>query len=237
MLLSAPWECASLEKLGDMDSVATPLWKGLRGRGCLWHRTSLDALRKIICDKQIIPNTGQFPTTTAQSTGSIARYISATSLFDFDTATEHEIYNQESKFSSVLTRYLPDVSILIGIKRDNIIESELLLPSEIHDCPRISALSEEDKLRLVYIPVVEALHLGPIQTSAFSSYIMTAFREGGGYHSHELGAASVADPVSVMLNIGGEWIADHHRRVKERHSRGEYTLAEMLEDIYARNNA
>jgi hypothetical protein len=71
-----------------MSDQKLSLWGLLRGRGHLWHRTSVAALDGILRDHEITPNEGQFETTTSQSKASYARRMSAVSLFDFDTASD-----------------------------------------------------------------------------------------------------------------------------------------------------
>jgi hypothetical protein len=212
---------------GEPSPDFLPLWRLLRGHGNLWHRTSLPSLERILDEGIIIPNTGQFVTTYSQSKVSYSRHLGAVSLFDFDTSDEPYIFEHEWKWSTVLTGYLP-AGVLIRIRREVLDPTKLLLPSDISgDDPRLSTLPDKIRRAQMVIPAVEALHIGSIPALAFDGFILTAFKSGGGYLLHEV--AERVDAFRVLSNISAQWTADHERLIAERHARGEYTLAEMIE--------
>jgi hypothetical protein len=204
-----------------------PLWTRLRGHGYLWHRTALPSLERILGDGKIVPNTGQLATTFGQSKVSYSRHLGAVSLFDFDTSDEQYIFEHEWKWGSVLTGYLP-AGVLIRIRSDALERANLLLPANVSGGdPRLDSLPDEIRRMHMVIPAVEALHIGPIPASAFSGFILTAFKDGGGYLLHEV--ASDADAFQILSEISAKWSAGHERLTAERHARGEYSLAELIE--------
>jgi hypothetical protein len=214
------------------DRRFLPLWSQLRGHGHLWHRTSLASLESILRDGQIVPNHGQFEPTFPQSKGSYAHHLSAVSLFDFDTADEPYIFEHEWKWGTVLTNRLP-AGVLVRIRREDLDRAKLLLPTEIsQEDHRLDALPDDIRRMRMVIPAVEALHVGPISIAAFSGFILSAFGERDAYLWHEV--PSGADAWRVLSEIAAEWQAEHDRRTAERHARGEYTFAELLEASLAK---
>jgi hypothetical protein len=220
-------------QVDEMESPVTPsppflpLWARLRGHGHLWHRTSLPSLENILRDSEIVPNMGQLQPTYGQSQVSYARHLSAVSLFDFDTADEPYIFEHEWKWGMVLTGQLP-AGVLIRIRREAVDRANLLLPTEISGGDhRLDTLPKEIRKMHMVIPAVEALHIGPISASAFSGFILTAFKEHGGYLWREVG--SDADAFRILSEISAKWNANHERRTAKCHASGEYTLAEILE--------
>jgi hypothetical protein len=201
-----------------------PPWARLRGRGHLWHRTSLQSLEGILRDGEIVPNTGQLQPTSLQSKVSYAWHLNAVSLFDFDTVDESSV--SEYGWGTVFTSELPIV-VLIRLRREAPDRAKLLLPTEIRGDRRLDILPDEIRQKHMVIPAVEALHIGPISASAFSGFILTTFKEYEGYLWREVGPD--ADAFRVLSKISAEWNADRERRTAERHARGEYTLAEMVE--------
>jgi hypothetical protein len=204
-----------------------PLWGLLRGHGHLWHRTSLPSLECILREGAIIPNTGQFATTFPQSKISYSRGLGAVSLFDFDTSDEPYIFDHHWKWITVLAANLPPV-VLIRIRRHALDPAKLLLPADIsRGDPRLDTLPDEVRRGQMVIPAVEALHIGSIPVSAFDGFILIAFKSGGGYHLHEV--AERPDALRVLSDVGAQWTAARERLTEERHARGEYTLAEIIE--------
>jgi hypothetical protein len=130
----------------------------------------------------------------------------------------------------VLSGHLPAGAALIRIRREALDRAKLLLPTEIlRGDHRLDTLPDEIRKMHMVIPAVEALYIGPISASTFSGFILTAFKEYGGYLWQEVGLD--ADAFRVLSEISAEWNADHERRTAERHARGEYTLAEMVEQV------
>lgn len=128
----------------------------------------------------------------------------------------------------VLTTKLP-AGVLIRIRRDALDRTKLLLPPEIlRGDQRLDPLPDDIRRKRMFIPAVEALHIGPISTSAFSGFILTASEEHEGYLWQEVGFD--ADTLRVLSEIGAKWNAV----LEQRHAREGYTLAEKLEAAIAR---
>jgi hypothetical protein len=195
-----------------------PLRARLRGHGHLWHRTSLPSLEDILRSGEIVPNTGQFPSTYTQSEHSYARYIGAVSLFDFDTASEAEFETRRYDYSRG--------DVFIRIRRDALDQKMLSRAEDKLTDPRLDTLSDKDKHKLVCIPYLEVLHIGSIPETAFEGFIF-APESGGDYCWHE--TTSDAAGLRDLLEIATKRTAKEERERAERHARGEYTLAEMVE--------
>lgn len=164
---------------------------------------------------------GQLHPTYGQSKVSYACHLRAVFLFDFDTADAPDIFEHELKWAGLLA------GVLIRIRRDALDRAKLLLPTEISlDDHRLDTLPDEIRQGYMAIPGVEALHIGPIPASAFSGFILTAFKEDGGYLWQEVGPD--ADAFRVLSKISAEWNADHERLTAERHARGEYSWKDVL---------
>lgn len=210
--------------------TAEPLWKRLRGRGRLWHRTSLDSLKSIIRAGQITPNSGQFATRFGQSAVSWSRHLGGVSLFDFDTSADDYIEEHQWKWDNVLTSGLP-AGAVIGIDRQKLDESELLSPAQLRDGDvRLERLPEEIRKMQMRIPAVEAIYLGPVSTSTIREIVLTATHDRGGYYWFE--EQRGINAVEPLLQIAKSWQVEHDKRTAERHARGEYTLAETLEKAH-----
>lgn len=204
-----------------------PLWARLRGHGHLWHRTSLPSLENILRDGEIVPNAGQLRPTYCQSKIGHAWHLGAVSLFDFDTANEEFIFEHHWKWETVLIGQLPSAWVLIRIRREALDSSKLLLPTQVSSGDhRLDALPDEIRRARMFIPTVEALHIGPISALTFSGFALAAFKELRGYLWQEVELAS--DAFRVLSEIAESWKVDHEREAAERHARGEYTLAEIL---------
>lgn len=206
---------------------SVPIWKRLQGRGRLWHRTSLDSLKGIVRDGQIRPNTGQFPTSFGQSKVSRSRHLQGVSLFDFDSSPDPYIEEHEWKWATVLTHVLP-AGVLIGIDRDALERRQLMLPAELRDGdPRLAPLPEKIRAMQMRIPAVEAIYLDTVPVAATRELILTAFHDQGGYYWYE--EASGIQGLQALTDVASSWKADEDRRRVERHARGDYTLADLIE--------
>lgn len=212
-------------ELPDTQSLLlSQLGTRLRGHGHLWHRTSLKSLEGILRAGAIVPNIGQLPETFPQSNGSYSRYLNGVSLFDFDTSNERNIFDSEWAWQSVL---INNLSVLIRIRRDALDRAKLKLPSEISSS--VECVNEptgtNERVRML-IPAVEAIHIGPIPSSAFSGFILATFKNGGEILWHE--AEHGSDPLVELSQIGAAWKAAHELRRAERKARGELDLAELV---------
>jgi hypothetical protein len=213
----------------ELPPSFVPLWALLRGHGHLWHRTTLPALEGIFREKAILPNRGEFPNTFCQSKVSYSRHLKAVSLFDFDTATEQRISEHRRKWMDVLVANMPRVDILIRIAREALDRNRLVLPDEVSgDDVRLNALCEKVRKMRMYLPGVEALHIGPIGVETFTGFILLS-GEGQEYHCHEAAFNGEHEAIRAMSTTATEWTNDYERRTAERHARGEYTLAERLD--------
>src|SRR5262249_34947248 len=155
----------------------------------------------------IVPNAGRFPVTHSQSAVSYSRHLGAISLFDFDTSDEKYIFEHEFKWQTVLTERLP-AGVLICISREALEPPKLLLPAEIsRGDRRLDVLPDEIRRMRMCIPAVEALYLGPISTSKFNSFILTAFDDGGGYRLREV--TFDFDALHVLTTTATEWQVQH----------------------------
>jgi hypothetical protein len=144
-----------------MNGQKLSLWGLLRGQGHLWHRTSVAALDGILRDQEITPNTRQFETTTSQSEASYARRMFAISLFDFDTASDEDFETHQYDYwrGDVFIRIRRDALDPAKLRRAEDIWAEEMLP-------------DEDKHKLVRIPYLEVLHIGPVQDDVFDGLIL-----------------------------------------------------------------
>jgi hypothetical protein len=202
-----------------MSGQELSVWGLLRGHGCLWHRTSLAALDGILRDHEITPNTGQFEATTTQSKASYARHMRAVSLFDFDTASAAD-------FETHRTDYWRG-DVFVRIRRDALASTKLRRAEDISTEPHLHTLSDEDKHKLVLIPYLEVLHIGPVPESAFDGFILIS-PSADFWHETTSDAAGLKE----LLEIAGKWNAAAERELSERHARGEFTLAELVEASY-----
>jgi hypothetical protein len=201
------------------------LWDRLRGHGHLWHRTPIPSFERILHDQKIVPNIGQLPVTFGQSKVSYAWHLNAVSLFDFDTADERVIFGR-CEWESVLLN-ASHAGVLIRIRRDALDRTKLLLPTEIaHGDSRLDPLRDDIRQGRMFLPEVEALHIGPISSSAFSGFILVASAPTGGYLHHE--AEVTAGVFRLLSEINAGWNTEHERRTAQRHARGEYTLEELV---------
>jgi hypothetical protein len=171
-----------------------PLWSALRGHGYLWHRTSLTALRSILSDHEITPNTGQFPSTFRQSGNSHGRSMHAVSLFDFDTASERDVLDHRYDYCSG--------DVFIRIRREALDSTKLLS----HSC--FNALPDATRHERVYVPYLETLHIGPIPETAFDGLILAPINAGD-YFWHE----TTSDEIGLrdLLEIAVKRKADEER--------------------------
>jgi hypothetical protein len=148
----------------------------LRGNGTLWHRTSVESLASILEHGAIEPNDGRFTETYPQSRVSYGKMISAVCVYDFDSAPLDEIYEHAWKWASFLKDQDP-ATVLIGI------DCWRLNPDNVRPPGTVRLDTRDDKLVCIeadgtvrpyamYIPAVEAWHIGPISTVHFREYLV-----------------------------------------------------------------
>lgn len=204
------------------QSVET--WRLLRGKGALWHRTSLVALTAILQDGEIRPNTdGRFHREHGQSDVSYARHLGGISLLDFDSETEQRIEEHADKYS--LIRGMPP-QVIIELSRSALESPCLLLPSVMTagTDPRLDALPPEIRRARMYVPAVEAVYTGPISTSAFTSFVLIA-RDYGGQRLWRSFPVSATDELHTTAK---EWLETSEAAKAQRHATGDFTIAELM---------
>jgi len=87
-------------------------------------------------------------------------------------------------------------------------------------------LGEEDKNKIVFIPFLEVLHIGPVDENAFDGFVLLADR--GSWHETSSDRAGLNE----LSKIAAGWVTDAERKKLERHARGEYSHAELVEASY-----
>jgi hypothetical protein len=195
----------------------TDLWNVLRGHGHLWHRTSLASVSGILANHAILPNQGQFPNTFPQSENSSGRVIGAVSLFDFDSAPEAEFEIHRHDY------WRGDV--FIRIRREALVANNLIRATDMWNDPRLGDLAEDDKSRLVYVPYLEVLYTEAVPETAFAGFVFVPDgASNDGYYE--------ATTLDELRRIAKTRYAEIDREVAARHSRGEYTLAELIAESY-----
>lgn len=201
-------------------------WRLLRGKGALWHRTSLTGLAGILQDGEIRPNTdGRFDCDYGQSDISYARHIGGVSLLDFDSETETRITEHADKYT--LIGSMPP-QVIIELACSSLEPSRLLLPAVITEGidARLDALPLEIRKARMYVPAVEAIHIGPISTSAFRGFTLVARNDAGKRVWKSFPVTAVAE----MHAASTEWIEKSAADRAARHARGDFTIAELMPD-------
>jgi hypothetical protein len=196
-----------------MSDQKLSLWGLLRGQGHLWHRTSIAALDGILRDHEITPNTGQFVATTSQSGASFARRMGAVSLFDFDAASEEDFMTHRCDYwcGNIFIRICRGALDPAKLRRAENIWAEETLP-------------DEDKHKLVLIPHLEVLHIGPVQDSVFDGLILLSPNEDC-WHETTSNPAGLSE----LSAMAARWNTQAERAKAERRAKGKYTLAEIVE--------
>lgn len=199
-------------------------WELFRGVDALWHKTTLTNLKGIISDRQITPNSGQFKPQFSQSRVSYSRHLGGVSLLDFDTMSEDDINEHENKYFGIDA--IP-AQVFIKIIRSALEPYLLLLPNDLmaNVDARLHALPDAIRKARMRVPAIEAIHLGPVPTSAFAGFILAARADNGSrlWQEFDVGA------LDVLHTTATTWAAEDARQKANRHLCGEYTLAERLE--------
>lgn len=199
-------------------------WRLLRGKSAVWHRTSLAGLTAILRDREIKPNTdGRFDREYGQSDISYARHLEGVSLLDFDSETEARIEEHVDKYGLISS--LP-AQVIIEISRSSLEPSRLLLPAVMTTGtdPRLDALPPEIRRARMYVPAVEAVHIGPIPASTFRGFILVGRDDAG----KRLWTHFPVAAVDELQAAAKEWFDQCEAARTERHARGDFTLAEVL---------
>jgi hypothetical protein len=201
-------------------------WRLLRGKNALWHRTSLVALGAILQDGEIKPNTGGwFDREYGQSDISYARHIDGVSLLDLDSETEARIEEHVDKYTLISS--MPP-QVIIELSRNAVEPSRLLLPAVMTKGtdPRLEALPIEIRKARMYVPAVEAIHIGPIPTSTFRGFTLVARADAG----ERLWQSFPVTAVDEMSATSKEWVEKSESARAARHARGDLTMAELMPD-------
>lgn len=199
-------------------------WQYLRCRDALWHRTSIDGLRGIHRDRHIAPNVGQFVSEYGQARVSYSRHLQGVSLLDFDSESIERIEEHDDKWSLFMP--MPP-RVFIMLARRHLDDSRLLLPADLtaNTDPRLGALSDEVRRMRMFVPAIEAIHLGPLPVQSFAGYVMAGLIDGGELRWAEFELNELPD----IYETSAAWIEEDVRLRAERHSRQEHTLAEIME--------
>lgn len=211
---------------GSNAEQTAETWRLLRGKGALWHRTSLAGLAGILQDGAIRPNTdGRFDCEYGQSDICYARYLGGVSLLDFDSETEARIREHADKYT--LIGWMPP-QVIIELTRSSLESSRLLLPADLTKGidTRLDALPPEIRKARMYVPAVEAIYVGPISTSVFSGFTLVAMDDAG----RNLWKSFPVAAVDEMQATSTEWIEKSAADRAARHARGEFTIAELMPD-------
>jgi hypothetical protein len=199
-------------------------WRLLRGKGALWHRTSLTALTAILQDGEIRPNTdGRFHREHGVSDISYARHLGGVSLLDFDSETEARIEEHANKYT--LIHAMPP-QVIIELSRGSLEPSRLLLPAVMTEGtdPRLDTLPPEIRRARMYVPAVEAIHIGPISATAFTGFLLIA-RDDSGERLWQSFPLSAVDELHMTAK---DWSTNSEAAKARRHARGDLTIAELL---------
>lgn len=204
----------------------------LRGAGSLWHRTSTESLRAILASGHIYPNKGRFPMTYPQSRLCYGRAINAVCLFDFNSASEDEIFWQSIKWGPFVTDQKP-ATVWIEIPRSRLDSSRLSSALDFRGGNLLyvpvpageEGLFSGGKYVPTFIPYIEAWHRGPIAVSAFSRYLVFGEPENATEHRS---VATGPNAIEEIAAIGAEWAQRSKERGKAHLAAGGINLAEIL---------
>ncbi|HEY4941009.1 MAG TPA: hypothetical protein VII56_06245 [Rhizomicrobium sp.] len=181
-------------------------------------------MERIVQDRNIFPNSGQFGVTYPQSKNSYAFRLPAVAIFDFDPSQIKEFMQLSSNWESVLLGKLPGV--VIGIDRELLDPGKLLLPREIaNKDERLSVLGITQGLTI--IPSVEALYAGPIPVNTFTSYVLVGSKDAGGLRWHC--EAPGSEGLRALLDCASAWQLEVDHQRAARHAKNDFTLAEIVD--------
>lgn len=113
----------------DHPIRSSPVFHAING--ALFHVTSIAALKRILHDGYIRPNTGQFDYTYPQSENSCANDLGAVSLFDFSISDEEIFEPRTLNWSPFLFQHGP-VNAMVRLDEDRIRDG-LLSNQEMRD--------------------------------------------------------------------------------------------------------
>lgn len=192
------------ERIMEARNALGPILDVLRGRGRLWHRTSVSSLRAILESSGIEPNLGQFEVTYPQSRSSHGRNLQAVSLFDFDTEPLDEILIQSINWRPFLIDR-GDATVVVQLDRNKLDHSKLVLPPTIRgkNMPVQKNEAGEEYVP-TFIPRVEAWYCGVVPCSSFVGYMLVKGRKP--FQFCELAHSSgVLDQIQ---KIESEWMSE-----------------------------
>jgi hypothetical protein len=148
----------SAEDIASARQALGNLWPMLRPG--LWHSMSPTRYRGILDDGEIRPDGGQAGNVYK---GSVAVSIGAVSLFDFESASEEDALGTYGKWCTHLWADIDiRLTMWIRLKRD-------LLPGRLILAKEVAELATRERKN--YYPRVEACHLGPVPTDAFTDTV------------------------------------------------------------------
>lgn len=125
----------------------------------LFHCTSIEGLRGIERDGCIRYNDGAFQSSDPQSADGHGRRITAISLFDFESASESEIVDQESLWLYFLSHFDPITAVI-------------LLNSNLRENIILHAGAKSERDHPMYIPYVEAWFRDSISVGSIDGVLL-----------------------------------------------------------------
>lgn len=168
-------------------------WKLLSDPSTFLHKSTLGGLKSILSAQQIVPNMGQFAPQFGQSDISYSRWLGGVSLLDLTTETDERIQEHVDKYTLFGSG---PARPFIKIRRAVLDRTRVLLPPDLtaKTDPRLRQMRRAVLRMCMYVPAVEAIHIGPIATSSVVGYVLAGritdgqllFREFGSGETDEL---------------------------------------------------
>lgn len=216
------YEGVVIDLLEDASGCSAE-WMLSRRPSSFFHKTTLSGFNGILAARQITPNNGQFDPTFGQSDISYSRWLGGVSLLDFTTERDERIQKHADKYN--LFGALP-AQVFIEIDREALDQSQLLLPPDLSAKadPRLRGLRNAVLRMSMYVPAIEAIHIGPILAEHFVGYSLAGRSDDGQLLFQQFGQS---EPEKVQ-ECAHDWGMDDDQKRAARHSRGEYKLYESM---------
>ncbi len=178
------------EAVASARQILGDLWPLLKPG--LWHSTPWERYCEILDAGEINPAGGQKGNVYK---GSFARSVNAVSLFDFENSSEIHALRNHRTWVTHLPQRDTAVTVCIGLNRDLLPGRQILAPEVEHE---VEKLAMERKRN--HYPRVEACHVGPIPTCAFTTVL----------------AVSATHPYQFETLVGGPKALPRLRELAER---------------------
>jgi hypothetical protein len=124
-------------------------------RNGIWHTTGPWAMRSMLATDQIRPNQREFPYSFPQTANSYGFNKGYVCLFDFGVVAEPEYVRFYERWAEFFERQKP---FTVAIELDRAALGEKLVPNDV--------AKREVGYKKVWIPYVEAWHIGPISLAS-----------------------------------------------------------------------